>query len=100
VGNVFARLAAVRELRRIADIRYVDHPFGLGVAVLDDSEVIIHYIDSVSADLANSPTDIALHITDYSIALDIPRMLDSMWKHAQPIETAMRKLTSAQKGKP
>jgi len=77
----------------------MDHPFALGIAVLDDSEVIIHYIYPDSAYLSNSPTDIALHITDHSVALDIPRMVDSMWKHAQPIEMAMRRLTPILKEK-
>lgn len=77
----------------------MDHPFGLGIAVLDDSEVVIHYIALDSADLSNSPTDIPLNITDHSVALDIPRMFDSMWKHAQPIEMAMRRLTPILKEK-
>ena len=91
--------AAVQKLRRIADVRHMDRPFGLGIAVLDDSEAIIHYIDPDSAELADSPADIALHITDRSVAHNLLRMLDSMWKHAQPIETAMRKLAPVSKGK-
>jgi hypothetical protein len=77
----------------------MDHPFGLGIAALDDSEVVIHYIYPDSADLSNSPTDIALHITDHSVAHNLLRMLDSMWKHAQPIEMAMRRLTPILKEK-
>ena len=55
----------------------------------DDSEAIIHYIDPDSAELADSPADIALHITDRSVAQNLLRMLDSMWKHAQPIENVV-----------
>ena len=92
-------LEAIQKLAEIADIRHTDRPFGLGIAVLDDSESIIHYIDPDSPDLTSSPTDIALHVTDRSVTLSLLQMLDSIWKRSEPVERVTRKLTPVMKEK-
>lgn len=77
---------AIRKLSAIADVRLVERPHGVGIVVLDDSEAMIHYIDPDSADLNNSPTDLALVTSDRSVARNLFLMVDSVWKHAKPLK--------------
>jgi sugar-specific transcriptional regulator TrmB len=75
---------AIRKLSRVADVRLVDRPFGIGIAVRDDDEAMVHYIDPDSTDMQDSPHDLALVTEDPSIAHNIRRMLESVWKNAKP----------------
>jgi hypothetical protein len=76
---------AIRKLSVIADVRLVERPHGVGIVVRDDSEAMIHYIDPDSADLSDSPKDLALVTSDSSVARNLFRMIDSVWKHAKPV---------------
>ena len=79
--------AAIKNLAKISEVRLVDRPFGIGVVVLDDTEVMIHYIDPDSPDLKDYPTDLALVTTDPSVAGNMRNMLRSIWKNAKPLKT-------------
>jgi sugar-specific transcriptional regulator TrmB len=78
--------ASVKKLGEIAHVRLVDRPFGVGFVLLDDSEVMIHYIDPDSPDLRDSPNDLAMVTTDRSIAQNFFRMVDSIWRRAKPLK--------------
>lgn len=91
-------LAAVKKLGETAEIRHLDRPIALGIAVLDDSEGIILHIDPDSSDLTSSPTDIALHTTNRPTAATLLRMFDSYWKRSEPIEKAIRRLSIKEAG--
>ncbi len=79
--------AAIRKLSAIADVRLVERPDGVGIVVLDDSEAMIHYIDPDSTDLKDSPNDLALVTSDHSIAKNLFRVVDSVWRRAKPLKS-------------
>jgi sugar-specific transcriptional regulator TrmB len=78
--------ASVKKLGEIANVRLVDRPFGIGFVLLDDSEVMIHYIEPDSPDLSDSPNDLALVTTDHSITHNFFHMVDSIWRNAKPLK--------------
>jgi sugar-specific transcriptional regulator TrmB len=78
--------ASIKKLSEMANVRLVDRPFGVGFVLLDDSEAMIHYIEPDSADLSDSPNDLALVTTEYSIAQPLFHMVDSIWKRAKPLK--------------
>jgi sugar-specific transcriptional regulator TrmB len=82
--------ASIKKLSEIANVRLVDRPFGVGFVLLDNSEVMIHYIDPDSADLRDSSSDLALVTTDFSIAQNFFRMVDSIWKSSKPLKRKKR----------
>ena len=51
---------------------------------------MIHYIDPDSADLTDSPNDLALVTTDRSIARNFFHMVDSIWKRAKSLKRKRR----------
>jgi sugar-specific transcriptional regulator TrmB len=86
--------AAIRKLSRVADVRLVDRPFGIGIAIRDDSEALLHYIDPDSTDLRDSPHDLALVTEDPQIARNMLRMLEFVWKNAKPYGKKRERLAS------
>jgi sugar-specific transcriptional regulator TrmB len=82
--------ASVRKLGEMANVRLVNRPFGVGFVLLDDSEVMIHYIDPDTADLSDSPNDLAIVTTENSIAQNFFHMVDSIWKNAKPLRRRKR----------
>jgi hypothetical protein len=54
------------------------------MAVRDDAEAMLHYIDPDSTDLQDSPHDLALVTEDPAMARNMHRMLESIWKNAKP----------------
>jgi hypothetical protein len=76
---------AVRKLSDICEVRHVSSPFGLGVAILDDSEALIHYISPDTANLATSSMDIAVYVADRQVVGDLSHMFDFIWKRATPL---------------
>jgi sugar-specific transcriptional regulator TrmB len=81
---------AINKLGEMANVRLVDRPFGVGFVLLDDAEAMIHYIEPDSADLSDSPNDLALVTTDVSIAQNFLHMVDSIWKTAKPLKRKRR----------
>jgi len=81
---------AVRKLSELCEVRHVDSSFGLGVAILDDSEALIHYISPDTPDLATSSMDVAVHATDRQVVQDLSHMFDFIWKRAVPIQRMRR----------
>jgi len=86
-------LAAVKELSTIAEVRDVETPFGMGVAILDESEAMIDYISPDSPDIKASGADVGVYTTSEDIVSDLRHMFEFMWKHSTPIEKQLRKLT-------
>jgi hypothetical protein len=82
--------ASIRKLAEMANVRLVGRPFGVGFVLLDDAEVMIHYIDPDSADLSDSSSDLAIVTTDHSVAQNFFHMVDSIWKSAKPLKRKKR----------
>jgi hypothetical protein len=61
----------ISKLSRVADVRLVDRSFGLGVAIRDDVEVLLHYIDPDSTYLQDSSQDLAFVTEDPLIARNV-----------------------------
>jgi hypothetical protein len=83
--------SAIRRLSDIAEVRLVDRPHPLGIAVRDNLEAMIHFVDPDSADVSNSPHDVALVTSDRAVASNLARMVDWVWKHAKPIRRGRTK---------
>lgn len=79
----------------MAEVRHVNRPFRVRIAVLDDSEALIHYTEPDSPNLTDSACDVAIHVTNKPIVVNLLRMLESIWQKAVPVERKLRGPTPA-----
>ena len=79
-------------MSKFAEVRHIDRPFGISIAVLDDSEARVEYFSPDSPELTTSAVDVALYTRDRPTATHLLHMLDPIWRDAVPIERQLRKL--------
>jgi len=89
-------LAAVREMCRFAEVHHIGSSFGVGFTVLDESEAVLHYVQTDTPDI-KSPTDILIHMRERDGIRHLKDLFELLWKNSIPAENKIRELSGDQR---